>query len=92
MEAAADRGYNRLHARMIRISIAEAGKHAQLLTFDKGDVTLGRAADADLRLTGKGVSSRHCRIARVGESYTIEDLGSTNGFRTSTLEIVKTLK
>lgn len=64
---------------MIRISIAEAGKSPQLLTYNKPAITLGRAAQHDLCLTGKGVSSTHCRILREGDAYVIEDLGSTNG-------------
>jgi WD40 repeat protein len=64
---------------MIKISIAEAGKHPQLLTFNQDAVTLGRSEDNDLRLTGKGVSGHHCRIRRQGAGYVLEDVGSTNG-------------
>ncbi|MCX4246958.1 FHA domain-containing protein [Paraliomyxa miuraensis] len=64
---------------MIRISIAEAGKSPQLLTFNASAITLGRASQHELPLTGKGVSSTHCRILREGEAYFVEDLGSTNG-------------
>ncbi len=64
---------------MIRISIAESGKSPQLLTYNSSAITLGRASSHDLCLTGKGVSSTHCRIIREGNAYFIEDLGSTNG-------------
>lgn len=64
---------------MIRISIAEAGKSPQLLTYNTSAITLGRLAQNDLCLTGKGVSGTHCRILREGDAYFIEDLGSTNG-------------
>ncbi|MCA9705851.1 MAG: FHA domain-containing protein, partial [Myxococcales bacterium] len=64
---------------MIRISIVESGKSPQLLTFNAPAITLGRAPSHDLCLTGKGVSGTHCRIIREGETYYIEDLGSTNG-------------
>ncbi|MEM9459268.1 MAG: FHA domain-containing protein [Myxococcota bacterium] len=64
---------------MIRISIVESGKSPQLLTFNASAITLGRTSDNDLCLTGKGVSGTHCRIIREGETYFIEDLGSTNG-------------
>lgn len=64
---------------MIRISIAEAGKSPQLLTYNAPAITLGRLPQHDLSLTGKGVSATHCRILREGEAYFIEDLGSTNG-------------
>lgn len=64
---------------MIRISIGEAGKSPQLLTYNQAAITLGRLAQHDLCLTGKGVSGTHCRISREGDVYYIEDLGSTNG-------------
>ncbi|MCH9683874.1 MAG: FHA domain-containing protein, partial [Deltaproteobacteria bacterium] len=64
---------------MIRISIAEAGKSPQLLTFNADSVTLGRASSHELCLTGKGVSGTHCRLIREGPAYFVEDLGSTNG-------------
>jgi WD40 repeat protein len=64
---------------MIRISIAEAGKSPQLLTYNASAITLGRLAEHDLCLTGKGVSATHCRIVREGDAYFVEDLGSTNG-------------
>ncbi len=64
---------------MIRISIAEAGKSPQLLTFNADVVTLGRASSHELCLTGKGVSGTHCRLLREGNAYFVEDLGSTNG-------------
>lgn len=64
---------------MIRISVAEAGKRPQMLTFNGNSITLGRASQHELRLTGKGVSSTHCRFFRQGDQFFIEDLGSTNG-------------
>jgi WD40 repeat protein len=64
---------------MIRISIAEAGKSPQLLTYNASAITLGRLAEHDLCLLGKGVSATHCRLLREGDVYFIEDLGSTNG-------------
>ena len=41
---------------MIRISIAEAGKSPQLLTYNTQAITLGRLPQHDLCLTGKGVA------------------------------------
>ena len=46
-------------------------------------LTIGRGADADLRINDPGVSRLHARITVTGTSdaqhLTIEDLGSTNG-------------
>lgn len=41
--------------------------------------TLGRGAECDLPLGNVAVSRRHCRIARAGDAFTIEDLDSHNG-------------
>ena len=41
--------------------------------------TLGRAADADIRLEDEFSSSRHARLVPHGDALVLEDLGSTNG-------------
>jgi WD40 repeat protein len=64
---------------MIRLSILEEGQAPRLVTFNKTTIAVGRAAECDLVLSGKGVSGQHCRIALVPGGYRIDDLGSTNG-------------
>jgi len=64
---------------MIRLSISEEGQPPRLVTFNKTTISVGRAAECDLVLGGKGVSGQHCRIVQVPGGYRIEDLGSTNG-------------
>ncbi|MFV0452333.1 MAG: FHA domain-containing protein [Propioniciclava sp.] len=50
------------------------------LTMALGEsLTIGRASDCQLILDDDYVSTRHARITRQGSSYTVEDLGSTNG-------------
>jgi hypothetical protein len=44
-------------------------------------ITIGRAADAAVRLTDTSVSRRHAEVRRTGDGWTIVDLGSTNGTR-----------
>ncbi len=46
-----------------------------------GQLTFGRGAENDVVLDGDGVSRRHCRIIREGETYSVEDVQSTNGVR-----------
>ncbi len=50
-------------------------------TVKLGDapVTLGRADDSTLVLTDDYASSRHARLVPGDGSWTVEDLGSTNG-------------
>lgn len=48
--------------------------------LDKGkEVILGRASELDMVLVEEMVSRHHARIAWSGDSFFIEDLGSTNG-------------
>ncbi len=42
-------------------------------------VTIGRADDSTLVLTDDYVSSRHARLLPRGDSWLVEDMGSTNG-------------
>jgi len=39
----------------------------------------GRESECDWQIKDAAVSRRHCRIAREGEQFTLEDLGSHNG-------------
>ncbi|MDD9942624.1 MAG: GGDEF domain-containing protein [Myxococcales bacterium] len=45
---------------------------------DKG-VVIGRTLEASLHIDDAGLSRKHARIYKLGGSYFIEDLGSTNG-------------
>jgi len=44
-----------------------------------GGVTIGRAADADLRIEDRFASGVHCRVYSRGNTYLVEDMRSTNG-------------
>ena len=47
--------------------------------LDKDTLTMGRSASSDLVLDSDNVSRAHCRLTRLDEEFTIEDLGSRNG-------------
>jgi diguanylate cyclase (GGDEF)-like protein len=65
-------------ATLTAISGRDAGKTFPL---DGDEIVLGRGTEATLRLDEPSVSRVHARItcSRVGRSYVLEDLGSTNG-------------
>jgi pSer/pThr/pTyr-binding forkhead associated (FHA) protein len=42
-------------------------------------VTIGRSAEADIRVPDRWVSRRHCVLDRVDGQLTVRDLGSSNG-------------
>jgi pSer/pThr/pTyr-binding forkhead associated (FHA) protein len=46
---------------------------------DEDSFKIGRAGDNDLSLAEPSVSAQHCVIAKVGESWILRDLDSTNG-------------
>ena len=52
-----------------------------------GTITIGRAADVEVRLSDTSVSRRHAEVRRTGEGWTIVDFGSTNGIRVNGVPI-----
>ena len=48
-------------------------------TLSSEITVVGRSSAADLALQDPFLSRRHCRIRQVGETLTVEDLGSRNG-------------
>jgi two-component system, cell cycle response regulator len=46
---------------------------------DRGELVVGRGEGSDLVLNDQGLSRRHCRIIRQGDTMFIEDLDSSNG-------------
>ena len=49
------------------------------LPLEAGCISIGRAADNELRIDARYISRHHCRVVTVGDLSTIEDLGSVNG-------------
>jgi hypothetical protein len=45
----------------------------------RDSVTIGRLPDCDVVIEDKGASRRHAQLKRKGATYTLTDLGSTNG-------------
>ena len=52
-------------------------------------VTLGRAHDSTLVLTDDYASNKHARLLPTGDSWTLEDLGSTNGTWLGTAKVAR---
>jgi predicted component of type VI protein secretion system len=62
------------------ISCVRADRLGQSFRFDRDELVLGRAADADLVVDDLGASRRHAKLTRGPDGdWTITDLGSTNG-------------
>ena len=45
----------------------------------KDEMVIGRDTASDIVISDAEISRRHARIYKLGDSYMIEDLGSTNG-------------
>ncbi len=57
-----------------------AGVHrGKAFRIENPEVQIGRATDNDVQFPDRSVSRHHCKIRRRGETWWIEDLGSTNG-------------
>lgn len=74
----AGRGYQAVAGpHLLALEGPDAGRRLAL-----GDeATLGRGEAATLRLSDGSASRRHARVARAGDGFTLEDLGSKNGLR-----------
>lgn len=66
------------HAGLI---VERAGKVECVTPFRGAELIVGRGASCDLVLATAGVSRRHARFVRTGDSFRVLDLGSANGLR-----------
>ena len=57
----------------------EDGAIAGRWELDKGPVAVGRGESADVIIGDAMLSRRHFVVARVGDGYVLNDLGSNNG-------------
>ena len=57
-----------------------AGVHrGKTFRIDQSEIIVGRAMENDVQFPDRSVSRHHCRIAKNGRSWWIEDMESTNG-------------
>jgi pSer/pThr/pTyr-binding forkhead associated (FHA) protein len=49
------------------------------IPFDKDAISVGRKPDNDVVVDNPAISGHHCKIAKNGDVYVLEDLDSTNG-------------
>ena len=57
----------------------------------RSEVVLGRGADCDIQVDRDSVSRRHARVFRNGESWSVEDLQSTNGSYVNDVQVSKSV-
>lgn len=54
-----------------------------------GTITIGRAAETEVRLTDTSVSRRHAEVRATGDGWTVVDLGSTNGTKVNGIVVTE---
>ena len=64
---------------MPRLFISEGPMKDQTFDFRQKTVFIGRSSHNDIKINDIKLSRKHLKIFRIGESFSIEDLGSTNG-------------
>ena len=64
---------------MPRLYISEGPQKGQTFDLKKKTVFIGRSSRNDIQINDQMISRKHLKIFKTGESYSIEDLRSTNG-------------
>jgi len=62
-----------------KVVIVDGPSAGQTVPLDQAPILIGRGTDAAIRLDDDYVSTRHARIGSSGDTWYVEDLGSTNG-------------
>ena len=57
----------------------------------RNEIVLGRGADCDIQVDRDSVSRRHARVYRSGDSWSVEDLQSTNGSYVNDVPVTKSV-
>ncbi len=64
---------------VVDLAILEEGQPSRKFRIKHLPLVIGGQAECDLVLKDEYISSRHCRLEKRGENYTLVDLDSTNG-------------
>jgi hypothetical protein len=70
-----------------KLVVTEGTLQGTTVTLADAPVTLGRADDSTLVLTDDYASNKHARLVPTGDTWTLEDLGSTNGTYLGTAKV-----
>jgi pSer/pThr/pTyr-binding forkhead associated (FHA) protein len=62
-----------------QVVIIDGPQTGTSVSLDEVPILIGRGPDAAIRLDDDYVSTRHARIGSSGDTWYVEDLGSTNG-------------
>ena len=74
-----DREAERARLGPLAICWLSDGAPSPVSLLNRAEISLGRGEDAEIQLSGSGVSRLHARFHRQGPVYALRDLSSTNG-------------
>src|SRR5208283_1894530 len=64
---------------MASLSIIFGGQEERSVALDKPKSVVGREPTCDIQIENLGISRQHCAFVLRGETYMVQDLGSSNG-------------
>lgn len=74
----------------VRISAPSMRDEAMFIPLSPGEAfVVGSGESADVHITCRTVSARHCRVVHTGLSVDVVDLGSTNGVRAGGIRVAR---
>lgn len=76
---------------MPKLVVSRQGNLLATRFIDGMRLTIGRAADCDVRLEDVAVSKHHALVEVLGKDYVLRDLGSSNGTRVNGQEVTRHL-
>ncbi|UDY23633.1 FHA domain-containing protein [Nocardioides sp. Kera G14] len=71
------------------VLVTEGSNKGERVDLSEAPILIGRGTDAAIRLDDDYVSTRHARIATNGDTWFVEDLGSTNGTYIGTVRLTQ---
>lgn len=74
-----------------RLVILNGVAEGTAIPLDEGLVTVGRSPDSTLVIVDEYTSTYHARLQRVGETWSLTDLDSTNGTKVAGVRISSTV-
>jgi len=75
--------------RVSLLDIKRINEQVQTMKLTNNNVVIGRTSDNEIELNYPNVSRHHSKISYANESYSIEDLESTNGTYVNGISIAK---
>jgi pSer/pThr/pTyr-binding forkhead associated (FHA) protein len=74
---------------MATLKIMSGKQEGQSYSFDRDEISMGRASDNVIPIDDGSVSGRHAVVERAGRRFMLRDLGSTNGTRLNGVKVTE---